>query len=283
MGAEIFDALPELAVVSASGSGADCFDIAAATERGIPVLHYPGVAPIPVAEYVMAAILILGKRLREADDYLRTGGGWEPKDRFLGLEAAGRTLGIIGFGAIGRDVARRAVLGLGMRVLAHDPGKPAEIFRSHQAECASLDDLLRSSDFVSLHVPFRAANRHLLGAPELHLMKRSAFLINTARGPVVDEAALIAALSTGEISGAAVDVFDPEPPATDNPLFALPNTLVTPHIAGLTTSGMARLSAEIAARVLGALRGEKPDHLVNPEVWPPRRPLPQWQPAARPA
>jgi len=274
IGAEVFDALPGLAVVSASGSGADCFDIAAATERGIPVLHYPGVAPIPVAEYVIAAILALGKRLREADEYLRTGGGWEPKNRFLGIEAAGRTLGLIGFGAIGREVARRASLGLGMRVIAHDPGKPAEVFRAHQAEGVSLDELLHTADFVSLHVPLRPATRHLVGAPELRRMKRSAFLINTARGGVVDEAALVAALSTGEISGAAIDVFNPEPPAVDNPLFGLPNALVTPHLAGLTEEGMARLCTAIAVQTLGALRGQRPDHLVNPDAWPPRRPLP---------
>ena len=162
-----------------------------------------------------------------------------------------------------------------MRVLACDPGTPAELFRAHQAESVSINELLSTSDFVSLHVPLRSTTRQLIAAPELRRMKRSAFLINTARGGVVDEAALVAALSRGEISGAAIDVFDPEPPAVDNPLFGLPNALVTPHLAGLTEEGMARLCTAIAVQTLGALRGQRPDHLVNPDAWPPRRPLPE--------
>src|ERR1700722_747288 len=152
IGAEVFDALPELAVVSATGSGADCFDVAAATERGIPVLHHPGVAPEPVAEYVLAAILVMNKRLLLADSFLRAGGAWEPKGRFAGVDAAGATLGIVGFGAIGREVATRARHGLGMRVIAHDPGKQADVFRPYQVVGSGLDDLLRQSDVVSLHV-----------------------------------------------------------------------------------------------------------------------------------
>jgi D-3-phosphoglycerate dehydrogenase / 2-oxoglutarate reductase len=276
VGADVFDALPELAVVSATGSGADCFDIAAATERGIPVLHHPGVAPVPVAEYVIAALLVLNKRLRLADTFLRAGGSWEPKDRFAGVDAADGTIGIIGFGAIGREVARRAHLGLGMRVLAHDPGKTAELFAAHHATGTGLDELLSQSDVVSLHVPLRPATRRLIGARELGLMQRSAILINTARGGVVDEGALVAALREGQIAGAALDVFDPEPPSAANPLFALPNTLLTPHIAGLTGSAQARLSQNIASELERALRGQRPAHLVNPSAWPPRRPLPTW-------
>jgi D-3-phosphoglycerate dehydrogenase / 2-oxoglutarate reductase len=276
IGAEIFDALPELAVVSATGSGADCFDIAAATERGIPVLHHPGVAPVPVAEYVMAAMLVMNKRLLMADSFLRAGGSWEPKGRFAGVDAAGGTLGIIGFGAIGREVASRARLGLGMRVIAHDPGKKADVFAACQVVGTGLDELLGQSDVVSLHVPLRPATRRLIGSRELGLMRPSAILINTARGGVVDEGALVAALRSGQIAGAALDVYDPEPPSGGNPLFSLPNTLLTPHIAGLTGPALARLSQEIARELPRALRGERPAHLVNPAAWPPRRLLPQW-------
>jgi D-3-phosphoglycerate dehydrogenase len=276
IGAEIFDAVPELAVVSATGSGADCFDIAAATERGIPVLHYPGVAPGPVAEYVVAAMLVLNKRLLLADSFLRGGGAWEPKGRFAGVDAAGATLGIIGFGAIGREVATRARLGLGMRVIACDPGKKADVFAAYEVVGVELDELLRQSDVVSLHVPLRPATRHLIGSRELGLMRSSAVLVNTARGGVIDEEALVAALRDGEIAGAALDVYDPEPPSPANPLFTLPNTLLTPHIAGLTGSALAGLSQEIARELTRALRGQRPAHLVNPAAWPPRRPVPQW-------
>lgn len=277
VGADIFDALPDLAVVSATGSGADCFDIAAATERGIPVLHHPGIAPVPVAEYVIAAILVLNKRLRLADNFLRAGGSWEPKDRFSGIDTAGSTIGIVGFGAIGREVANRARLGLGMRVLAHDPGKTAALFAAYHVASTGLDELLSQSDVVSLHVPLRPETRRLIGPRELRLMRTSAILINTARGGVVDEGALVAALRDGQIAGAALDVFDPEPPSAGNPLFALPNTLLTPHIAGLTGSAQARLSQEIASELERALRGQRPAHIVNPSAWPPRRPLPSWK------
>ena len=277
VGAEIFDALPQLALVSGTGSGADCFDVAAASERGIPVLHYPGVAPVPVAEYVIAAILVLAKRLREADAFLRSGGNWEPKDRFAGTQVAGRTLGIVGFGSIGREVARRARYGLDMRVITYDPRKTAPELASHQVTGVGLDDLLATADFVSLHVPLRPATRGLFGAPQFALMKPTAFLINTARGGVVDQAALIDALRDGQIAGAAVDVFDPEPPGPDNPLFTLPGTLVTPHVAGLAEQAMMDLSQAIARQVARALRGERPVHLLNPCAWPPRRPLPRWE------
>jgi phosphoglycerate dehydrogenase-like enzyme len=274
VGARVFDALPDLAIVSATGSGADCIDVAAASERGIPVLHYPGVSPGPVAEYVIAAIVLLLRGLTRADRQLRSGAPWEPKSQYLGREAAGATLGIVGFGHIGREVARLARLALSMRVIVYAPTASDDELGAVGAQRVSLEGLLQQADVVSLHVPLRATTRHLIGAEQLAMMKPTAVLINTARGSVVDEQALIAALQDGTIAGAALDVFETEPTPATNPLLRLPQVLVTPHMGGLTVEGMARLSIAVATAVLGALRGERPPHLVDASVWPPSRPLP---------
>ena len=271
IGGEVMDALPSLSVLSATGSGADCFDVAAATTRGIPVLHNPGVAPGPVAEYVIAAIPMLLKRIVPADQFLRAGGDWEPKDRFRGDEAAGRTLGLVGFGHIARDVARRAQAGLDMHVVAYSRTTRAAEYEELGVEpCRTLDELLARADVVSINVPYSVDTKGMFDAAVIAKMRPGAILVNTARGGIVDDVALAAAVRAGRIGGAAVDVFEPEPPGPNHPLFGLTNVLVTPHIAGMTDEAMRRLSLSLARNLLKALEGDRPPHLVDPSVWPPR-------------
>jgi D-3-phosphoglycerate dehydrogenase len=275
IGAEVLDALSDLFVVSATGSGADWVDIQACRDRGIPVLHNPGVAPTPVTEYVLCTMVALYKRLREADAFLRSGGDWEPKDRFRGREVSGKVLGLVGFGAIGADVARRARAAFDMTVVAYDPAVPGDIFTALGVERADrIDEVFERADIISLHIPLLPETRGLVDATLLARCRPDAVLINASRGGVVDETALVEALRSGRLSAAATDVFDPEPPRPDNPLFELPNVLVTPHIAGLTVDATIKLSTAVATNVLAALRGERPPHIVNPDAWPPRRLVP---------
>jgi D-3-phosphoglycerate dehydrogenase len=278
----VYDGIPSLAIVSSTGSGADCFDVPAATERGIPVLHNPGLAPGAVAEYVLGAMVVLTRRLLTATAFLRGGGDWSRRlsqdeaDLRAGVPPRGReladlTLGVLGFGHIGRDVARRARAAFDMDVLAYDPVVDAATITSTGVRAAArFEDLLAEADIVTLHVPLAAATHHLLDAAAFALMKPGALVINAARGPIVDEAALLAALTSGHLGGAAIDVFDPEPPAPGNPLLNCENVLATPHIAGATSNALQRLSQGAATAVLGALRGERPPRMVA-DVWPPAR------------
>jgi phosphoglycerate dehydrogenase-like enzyme len=282
VGGEILDRLPTLAVVSSTGSGADCFDVRAAADRGVPVLHNPGLAPGPVAEYVIGAIITAVRRLFENDRYLRSGGNWmqrlsqTPEAQAAGVpprgrEVSGLTLGIVGYGHIGRDVARRAQAGLDMDVVVYDPAlSPEEVAATGVRAVDDLHELLAQSDVVTLHIPHLEATHHLIDANAFKAMRPSAFLINAARGGVVDEQALILALADGHLAGAAIDVFEAEPPAADNPLFELPNVMVTPHIAGTSAEGLERLSVGVADGILRALRGQKPERMVL-DVWPPAR------------
>lgn len=267
---EIFDALDGVFVGVAGGSGADCFDVPAATERGIAVLNNPG-RIVGVPEYVFTVIALLSKRLLEMDRSMRRGDSWWPRDR-SGSEISGKTIGIIGFGHLGREVARRAKIGFNMRVIAHDPIVEQAAFDTAEVERAlGLAELLEESDFVTLHVPLMASTYHLIGRAEFALMKSSAVFVNASRGPVVDDAALIEALQQGRIRAAAVDVWDPEPPPTDHPLFEMDNVIVTPHMAGVTAESRAAAAKQVADTVLGALRGNSPGSIVNPGAWPPAR------------
>jgi phosphoglycerate dehydrogenase-like enzyme len=272
IGADVLDGLPTLLVACATGSGADWIDLAACGDRGIPVAHNPGVAPTPVSEYVMAAMVALYKRLPEAGAHLRAGGDWEPRDRFRGREVSGKVLGLVGLGAIGADVARRARAAFDMTVIAYDPAASDERFHSSQVtRASSIAELFGTADIISVHVPLLPETRGLVGAAELARCKPDAVLVNASRGGVVDEAALVEALRSGSLAAAAVDVFDPEPPRPHNPLFDMPNVMVTPHIAGITVESLMKLCSAVADNVIGALRGERPPHLVNPDSWPPAR------------
>jgi (S)-sulfolactate dehydrogenase len=246
---------PRLRVVGRLGVGLDNIDLPGCEARGIAVIPATGANAQAVAEYVIGTALLL---LRGA--YRSTGevaaGKWPRAALSSGREIAGKALGIVGFGDIGRRVARLG-RALGMEAAAHDVALPASapVWRDEQVEPRDLDALLGASDVVTLHVPLVAATRNLIDGRRLAAMRRGAILVNTARGGVVDEAALGAALASGHLGGAALDVFEQEPLPAGSPLANAPNLVLTPHVAGLTQEANARVSTMIAERVLAALAG----------------------------
>jgi glyoxylate reductase len=261
--APLLDRLPRLRIVAVAAVGYDNVDVAAATERGVWVSNTPDVLTETTADLAWALMLGAARRLGEAERYLRAGRftGWTMMT-LLGADVHDKTLGIVGFGRIGRAVARRA-LGFGMRVL-YNASRPAssEAEREANARHADLETLLRESDFVSLHVPLNARTRHLIGVAQLALMKRTAFLVNTARGPVVDEEALAAALRSGTIAGAGLDVFEREPSVHPD-LLRCENALLVPHIGSATIETRERMATTAAENCLAVARGARPPNAVN--------------------
>ena len=270
---DVMDRVGErLRVVGRPGIGVDRIDLAAATERGILVVNTPAGPTESTAEHAIALLLSLTKRVTLGDRALRASQSWVNYGVLsIGLEAFGATLGLVGLGRIGGRVAEIA-RALGMRVLAFDP-----YAASARAEAlgvtlvGTLEEVLGSADVVSLHCPAIPATYQLINARTLALMRRGSYLINVARGAVIDEAALVDALRSGQLAGAALDVFDPEPALAGNPLFSLPNTICTPHIASYTDASVLRMRVMVCEQVAIALRGERPTELVNPEVWERRR------------
>ncbi|MGH2356560.1 MAG: 2-hydroxyacid dehydrogenase [Candidatus Limnocylindria bacterium] len=266
---ELLDAAgPQLKVVSNYAVGFDNVDVAACTRRGIPAGNTPGVLTETTADLAFALLMAAARRIDEGSRYVRADRWrtWGPL-LLLGVDVHGATLGVVGFGRIGREMAKRAA-GFGMRVLYHDV-QPA----SAQDEAAlnatrvELDRLLAESDFVSLHVNLTDETRHLIGTDALRRMKPTAVLVNTSRGPVVDPAALLEALSDGQIFAAALDVTDPEPMRADDPLLRLDNCLVVPHIASASRATRGKMAAIAAANLLAGLAGERLPHPINPEVY----------------
>ncbi|MCA8953006.1 MAG: D-glycerate dehydrogenase [Planctomycetes bacterium] len=264
--AELLAGADKLQVISQIAVGHDNIDIAAASARRIVVTNTPDVLTEATADLTLALMLAVARRLPEAERFLRAGSWqrWEI-DLLCGNDVHGATLGIVGFGRIGRAVARRA-RGFRMRVLyaARNPAPP-EVERELEARQVPLDMLLQRSDYVSLHVPLSPATEHLIGVAQLARMKPTAFLINTARGPVVDERALIAALEEGLLAGAGLDVFEREP-AVPAELLALPNVVALPHVGSATVAVRTRMCAIAARDCAAVLTGERPEHPVNPEV-----------------
>ncbi|MFH9425694.1 phosphoglycerate dehydrogenase [Streptomyces sp. NPDC017529] len=257
--AEVLEAAPLLRVVGRCGAGYDNVDVAAATRRGVAVTHTPGANRRSVAEYVLGLLVCCARGIpRNAAD-VRAGGWPQPGGRELG----GATLGIVGLGSIGQAVARLG-LALGMRVLAYDPHLDRAFLEETGTRALPLADVLRESDFVTLHIALDATTRHLIDAAALRRLKPGAYLINTARGGVLDEDALAGALARGELAGAALDVLEREPLPAGSPLRGLDNVLVTGHIAGATVEARSRSSLSAAHQVLDVLRGQAPAHLVNP-------------------
>lgn len=253
---EVIDQAVHLQVICRVGVGLDNIDVEHAKKKGIAVYNVPGGNATSVAEHTLTFIFALAKDLFFYDRRVREG-DWGSRHSYRALELSGKTLGLVGFGAIGQEVARMS-LALGMRVLFFDPFVPCDILPGAE-KVASLLDLLAQSDFVSLHVPLSEATWHLIGREELRHMKPKAFLINVARGAVVDEEALYEALKEGWIRGAALDVFSEEPPPKDHPLLSLPNVILTPHVAGLTKESTERVAVQAAERVIEffrKLRGE---------------------------
>ncbi len=251
---------PRLRVVARNGIGVDTVDVAAATELGVVVTNAPSVNADSVADFTFALLLALVRRVVEADRAVREG-RWP---RLVGVELRDRCLGLLGFGRIGQRVAERA-RGFGMRTVAYDPVPDLAAAERLGVRLVSFPEVLAQADFLSLHLPLTPQTRHLLGEEELRCMKPGSFLVNTARGGVVDEAALARALQEGWIAGAACDVFDEEPPRT-SPLLQAPNVLLSPHMASHTREAIARASRVAAENVLAVLQGGRPPNAVNPEV-----------------
>jgi len=257
----VIDAAPHLRVIGRHGVGVDHIDRRAAAERGVVVVNTPDANSRAVAEHALAMMLALTTRLAEGDRALRSG-DWQARDRLVGTELAGRLLGLVGFGSIGRRFAEMAAC-LGMRVAYHDPAPSIEGPAPGDAQPMALAEMLRTADVISLHVPLQPDTRHLMDERALRSMKGSAFLINTARGAIVDERALERALAEGWIAGAGLDVFDPEPPPSDSALLMLPNVVVSPHMAAHTTESL-RAMAAVVDDVLAVLQGRSPAHPVPP-------------------
>jgi glyoxylate reductase len=266
---EFLDAAgPQLKVVSNYAVGFDNVDVPACTARGIPVGNTPGVLTETTADLAFALMMAAARRLPEGDRYVRAGKWktWGPM-LLLGPDVHGATIGIVGFGRIGQAVARRAA-GFGMRILYHDvhQADPA-VEVEHSATFLPLEKLLAQADFVSLHVNLTPETRGLINAEKLGWMKPTAVLVNTSRGPVIEGAALASALRDGQIFAAALDVTDPEPIPTDDPLLSLDNCLVVPHIASASHATRSKMAEMAAANLLAGLRGERLPTPVNPEVY----------------
>ncbi len=266
---ELLDAAgPQLKVVSNYAVGFDNVDVPACTRRGIPVGNTPGVLTETTADLAWALLMAAARRVPEGDRYVRAKKWktWGPM-LLLGPDVHGSTLGIVGFGRIGQAVARRAA-GFGMTILYHDTHRAeAAVEIAYGATYLSLEELLARSDFVSLHVNLTPETRGLMNAERLGWMKRTAVLVNTSRGPVVDGAALAGALRDGTIFAAALDVTDPEPIPLDDPLLTLDNCLVVPHIASASRATRGKMAEMAAANLLAGLRGERLPTPVNPEVY----------------
>lgn len=260
--ARVIDALRRCRVIARFGSGLDNVDIEAATQRGIQVTYVPAASVEEVSDHTIAMLLTLARRLPALDASVRRGEWAIPHElpRFRRLR--GQTLGILGVGRIGSAVAAKAKA-LGLRTVAYDPYADPEILASAGVRPLPLDELLAVSDHVSVHTPLTPETRHLIGARELALMKPSAALVNVARGGVVDQVALAAALSRGRLAGVGLDVLEQEPPDPDEPLLSMPNVLLSPHAAHHSQESMDDLRHSVIADVSAVLAGRPPHHPVN--------------------
>lgn len=270
--AEVVDAIgQQLKIVSNYAVGFDNINVEELTQRGIVVTNTPcEEVNEAVAEHTWALLLALARRIVEADESVKRGAysGWEPAI-FLGTNIVGKTLGIIGLGRIGSMVARRAK-GFGMRILYNKRTRDEEAEKELGVEFADLDRLLAESDFITLHVPLTDETRHMINRDTLGRMKKGAFLINTARGSIVEEHDLVDALRSGHLGGAALDVYDNEPNVNPE-LINMENVVLTPHIASATWEAREKMGQLAVDAILKVLVGEKPENLVNPEVWDKRR------------
>jgi D-3-phosphoglycerate dehydrogenase len=273
--ADVLEASPALEVIGIPGSGWDHIDVAGATARGIVVVNAAGAQHAAVAEHAVGLMLSLVKRIAVSDRIFHSEKRFVGREYFTGddwpgwpEELSGKTIGIVGFGFIGRDLARKCRLGFDMRVRAYDPFVDPDEIERQGAEAVGddLDRLLSASDFVSLHLPLTDATRNFIGERELRLMQPHSYFVNLSRGGTVDEDALVRALSEGWIRGAGIDVFAEEPAPDGHPLFSMENVVLTAHIGGWVIEAVPRLSAVMAREMRSVLRGERPWRLVNPEV-----------------
>jgi D-3-phosphoglycerate dehydrogenase len=256
---DILDATTHLQVVGRAGVGVDNIDVAAATEKGVVVVNAPTGNTTSAAEHAIALMMALARRIPAADASLKSG-KWE-RGKFLGIEVRNKTLGIVGLGQVGSEVARRA-RGLEMRVLAVDPFVPEDRAKMLGVDIVSMDTLLAESDFITVHTTLSEGTKKLIGAEEIAKTKPTVRFINTARGGIIDEDALVEAIKSGRIAGAAIDVFEKEP-ITDHPLFALDGVVVTPHLGASTAEAQERVSVDVALQIVAVLNGEPARWAVN--------------------
>ena len=265
IGDEVLRAAPKLRIVANVAVGYDNIDLPACTKRGVVATNTPGVLDETTADFAWALMLAVSRRVVEADQYVRGGNwkGWD-FDQFCGTDVWGKTIGIVGFGRIGQAVARRAA-GFGMKVLYHSRKRVAEdIERELRAEYRDLNALLGESDFVTIHVPLNGETRQMFDAAKLFRMKPTAFLINTARGPVVDEAALVHALESAKIAGAGLDVFEQEPFIHSG--LKRPNVVLAPHLGSASNETRAKMALLAAQNVAALFQGQRPPNMLNPEA-----------------
>ncbi|HUA45827.1 MAG TPA: phosphoglycerate dehydrogenase [Solirubrobacteraceae bacterium] len=260
---EVFAAAPDLKAVLRWGTGSDAIDIDAATDAGVAVVTTPGVNAEAVADMALALMLAAIRGLRQLDAVVRAG---EWRVAGPSRDLAGATVGVIGLGAVGRAVVRR-LRGFGCRVLAVEPNPDTEFVAESGVVLTELDAMLPQVDVLTLHAPLTPSTRGLIGARELALLPRHAILVNAARGDLVDQAALVTALESGQIAGAGLDVFEHEPPAPDDPILSAPNTILSGHVSSYTELGLDRTGEAVLANLEQLLAGEIPASSLNPDAW----------------
>ena len=258
----VIEAGSRLKLIGRAGVGYDNIDVDAATEKGIAVMNVPGANAVSVAELTMAMMLILARNLVEANNSTKAG-KWEKK-HLRGNEIMGKTLGLLGLGMVGVEVARRGI-GFGMKVIANDPRFTADSDVPFNVKIVELEDLISQSDYISLHLPLNDQTYHMLNEETLQKCKKGVRIINCARGEIIDEQALYKALQSGQVAGAALDVFEKEPPA-DSLLLQLPNVIVTPHIGASTVEAQIRVATKVARQMVEFFKEEKIENVVNPEA-----------------
>lgn len=265
---EMFEQMPNCKLMIRYGHGYDTVDLRAATDNGVMVTNIAGATSEEVSNHALAMLLACARNLKPMDRAVTEGRWSGVYSRSAARRIYGETLGVIGFGNIGRATARKG-RALGMRVLVYDPYVGPWLAIEYDIEFVDdVDTIFSESDYVTLHVPLTAETHHIVNSDTLHLMKPDSYVINTARGPVVDEDALLAALMDKKIAGAALDVFEQEPPDPDNPLLHMENVIVTPHIAGSSEIGWSTICRRAGEEAARALRGERPTVVVNPDVFP---------------
>ena len=265
--AEVFDVAPKLKIVAQMAVGFDNIDTIEATKRGVYVTNTPEVLTDTTADFAWALLMAVARRIVEADKYVRTGKwkvGWHP-DMMTGRDVHDATIGIVGAGRIGYAMAKRAK-GFGMKIIFYDVIPRPEMEKDFDAKRNDIDTLLKEADFVSIHVPLMKETHHLMNEQKLKLMKKTAYLINNSRGPVVDEKALYKALKEGWIAGAGLDVFEQEPVSMDNPLLKFDNVVVAPHISSASLETRSKMAEMVADNLVSFFEGKKPPNLVNPDV-----------------
>ncbi len=262
-----------LKVIGRPGVGYDSVDVEYATEVGIPVVYAPDGPTESVAEHVIGFMIALAKKMNIVEKALRENGDFGIRTRVTGMELQGKILGLVGAGRIGKRVAEIARQGLGMNILIYDPyfNGSENFLNGEYLLVQELDELLEKSDVVSIHIPYKKETEKFIGREEFKKMKSNAIFINTSRGKVIDEKALVDALKSGEIQSAGLDVFENEPPDPNNPLFKLDNTIVTPHLSSFTDEGKMKMGVAVVKGVIDVLEGAFPDFIVNGEVWDKRR------------